>query len=64
MTEPLVGVVMGSASDWDTMQHCASTLDQLGIPYEKRALSDAKTKKALDDYRAAQTKKVAEAKLP
>jgi 5-(carboxyamino)imidazole ribonucleotide mutase len=161
MTQPVVGIIMGSTSDWDVMQHCASTLDQLGVAYEKRAisahrtpdiviewarsaqarglkvviaaaggaahlagvaaaltplpvlgvpmesaslkgldsllsmvqmpggipvgtlaigkpgainaallagailaLSDAKTKKALDDYRTAQTKKVAEAKLP
>jgi len=31
MTEPLVGVVMGSASDRDTMQHCANQLEALGV---------------------------------
>ena len=34
---------MGSTSDWETMQHCAQTLDQLGIPYEKRAISAHRT---------------------
>jgi 5-(carboxyamino)imidazole ribonucleotide mutase len=161
MATPLVGVIMGSSSDWDVMQNCVQTLESLGIPCERRvisahrtphlafewcgsaearglkviiaaaggaahlagvaaaltplpvlgvpmesaslkgmdsllsmaqmpggipvatfaigkpgainaalfaaatlALSDAKIKKALDDYRAAQTKKVAESKLP
>ena len=36
MTEPLVGVVMGSASDWETMQHCARQLETLGGPVEIR----------------------------
>lgn len=34
---------MGSTSDWDTMQHCASTLDQLGVAYEKRVVSAHRT---------------------
>ena len=43
MANPVVGIIMGSTSDWETMQHCASTLDQLGIPYEKRAISAHRT---------------------
>ncbi|MGH7995201.1 MAG: 5-(carboxyamino)imidazole ribonucleotide mutase [Opitutaceae bacterium] len=39
----LVGIVMGSVSDWDTMQHTALTLDTLGIPYEKRVISAHRT---------------------
>ena len=31
MTEPLVGIIMGSTSDWETMRHAADTLDQLGV---------------------------------
>ena len=31
---PLVGLIMGSRSDWDTMTHAAQTLDELGVPYE------------------------------
>jgi 5-(carboxyamino)imidazole ribonucleotide mutase len=38
-----VGIVMGSKSDWETMQHVASTLDKLGIGYEKRVLSAHRT---------------------
>jgi 5-(carboxyamino)imidazole ribonucleotide mutase len=40
---PTVGIIMGSTSDWDVMQHCAQTLDQLGVPYEKRAISAHRT---------------------
>lgn len=35
----LVGVVMGSNSDWETMQHAVQVLEQFGIPYEKQVLS-------------------------
>jgi 5-(carboxyamino)imidazole ribonucleotide mutase len=37
--EPLVGVVMGSESDWDTMKHAAAQLDAFGVAYEARVLS-------------------------
>jgi 5-(carboxyamino)imidazole ribonucleotide mutase len=47
MTEPLVGVVMGSASDWDTMQHCAQQLEAFGVPVETRVLSAHRTPKEL-----------------
>jgi 5-(carboxyamino)imidazole ribonucleotide mutase len=47
MTEPLVGVVMGSASDWDTMQHCAQQLEAFGVPFETRVLSAHRTPKEL-----------------
>ncbi|MGZ8629268.1 MAG: 5-(carboxyamino)imidazole ribonucleotide mutase [Actinomycetota bacterium] len=43
MTEPLVGVVMGSASDWDTMQHCTEQLRSFGVPFEARVLSAHRT---------------------
>jgi 5-(carboxyamino)imidazole ribonucleotide mutase len=43
MAKALVGIIMGSTSDWDTMQHCASTLDQLGVAYEKRVISAHRT---------------------
>ena len=39
MDGPLVGVVMGSRSDWETMQHCVETLRSLGVPCETRVLS-------------------------
>lgn len=40
---PLVGVVMGSSSDWSTMEHCVSTLESLGIPCEAKVLSAHRT---------------------
>ena len=39
MTNPIVGVVMGSSSDWDTMQHAVQILQQFGIPHEARVVS-------------------------
>ena len=39
MTSPLVGVVMGSSSDWDTMQHAVQILTQFGVPHEARVVS-------------------------
>lgn len=43
MANPLVGIIMGSTSDWDVMQHCTQTLDRLGIAYEKRVISAHRT---------------------
>ena len=37
--QPLVGVVMGSSSDWDTMQHAVQILQQFGVPHEARVIS-------------------------
>jgi len=50
MGEPLVGIIMGSKSDWETMRHAADTLDQLGIAYESRVVSAHRTPKRLYDY--------------
>jgi 5-(carboxyamino)imidazole ribonucleotide mutase len=43
MASPLVGIIMGSSSDWETMQHCAQTLEQLGVAFEKRVISAHRT---------------------
>jgi 5-(carboxyamino)imidazole ribonucleotide mutase len=43
MSAPLVGIVMGSDSDWDVMQHAAAQLDQLGVEYEARVVSAHRT---------------------
>ncbi len=43
MAKPTVGTILGSTSDWETMQHCAQTLDQLGVAYEKRVISAHRT---------------------
>jgi 5-(carboxyamino)imidazole ribonucleotide mutase len=50
MAQPLVGVIMGSASDWDTMQHCTQTLDALGIAYEKRVISAHRTPQLMHEW--------------
>ena len=50
MTKPVVGIIMGSTSDWETMRHAADTLDQLGIPYEKKVVSAHRTPQRLYDY--------------
>ena len=39
MTSPLIGVVMGSSSDWDTMQHAVQVLQQFGVAHEARVVS-------------------------
>ena len=50
-----VGIIMGSQSDWETMQHVAQTLDRLGISYEKRIVSAHRTPERLYNYaRSAQ----------
>ena len=49
---PLVGLVMGSRSDWETMQHAAARLDALGIAHEVRVVSAHRTPDALFDYAA------------
>jgi 5-(carboxyamino)imidazole ribonucleotide mutase len=51
--QPLVGVIMGSRSDWETMEHAARTLDQLNIPHEVRVVSAHRTPDLLFEYAAA-----------
>ncbi len=50
MTQPLVGIIMGSQSDWPTMREAADMLDALGIPYEKKIVSAHRTPDRLWDY--------------
>ena len=47
---PLVGIIMGSQSDWETLRHAAEVLDALGVPYETRIVSAHRTPKRLFDY--------------
>jgi 5-(carboxyamino)imidazole ribonucleotide mutase len=51
--EPLVGIVMGSRSDWETMQHASAKLDALGVPHEVRVVSAHRTPDVLFDYAAS-----------
>jgi len=48
--EPLVGVIMGSSSDWETMRHCVELLEELGIPHEVRVVSAHRTPDLLFEY--------------
>ena len=48
--DSVVGIIMGSKSDWDTMKNAADTLDQLGIPYETRVVSAHRTPDLLFEY--------------
>ena len=47
---PIVGIIMGSQSDWETMRVAAEILDELGIPHETRIVSAHRTPKRLYDY--------------
>jgi len=47
---PLVGIIMGSRSDWETMRHAAETLGKLGIPHETRVVSAHRTPDRLAAY--------------
>ncbi len=49
-SKPLVAVIMGSKSDWETMRHCVDTLDELGIANEHRVLSAHRTPDATADF--------------
>src|SRR5438094_6137633 len=48
--QPLVGIIMGSKSDWETMAHAAQMLEQLGVPYEVRVVSAHRTPDLLFEY--------------
>jgi 5-(carboxyamino)imidazole ribonucleotide mutase len=50
MTGPLIGIIMGSTSDWETMRHAAATLETLGVTHETRVVSAHRTPKRLYDY--------------
>ena len=56
-TAPAIGIIMGSQTDWETMQHAAQALDRLGIPYETRIVSAHRTPERLFEYaRGAQAR--------
>jgi len=51
--KPLVGIIMGSKSDWPTMKHAADLLSKLGIPHEKRVVSAHRTPDLMASYAKA-----------
>jgi 5-(carboxyamino)imidazole ribonucleotide mutase len=50
MDTPIVGVVMGSQSDWDVMQHAAKVLKDFGVPFEHKVISAHRTPDAMFEY--------------
>jgi len=50
VASPLVGLIMGSRSDWETMRHAAGTLAELGVPFEQRVVSAHRTPDLLFEY--------------
>ena len=50
MTQPLIAIIMGSKSDWETMEHATKTLDQLGIHYEVKIVSAHRTPDLLFEF--------------
>lgn len=55
--QPLVGVIMGSSSDWETMEHAANILKDLGVPYETRIVSAHRTPDLLFAYAGSAEKR-------
>lgn len=51
--QPIVGIIMGSRSDWETLSHAAQTLDSLGVPHEVRVVSAHRTPDLLFEYAAS-----------
>ena len=51
--KPLIGIVMGSASDWDTMKPAAKVLEEFGIPYEAKVMSAHRTPAAVMEWTGA-----------
>jgi len=51
--KPLVGVIMGSASDWETLRHTAETLTELGVPHEVKVVSAHRTPDLMFEYAAS-----------
>ncbi|WP_199617556.1 5-(carboxyamino)imidazole ribonucleotide mutase [Paenibacillus alkalitolerans] len=50
LSRPIVGVIMGSRSDWETMKSACSVLDELDVPYEKKVVSAHRTPDAMFAY--------------
>ena len=57
VTHPLVGIIMGSTSDWETMEHASKTLAGLGVPHETKVVSAHRTPNLLFEYASAAEKR-------
>ena len=50
MQQPLIGVIMGSTSDWETMRHAVEMLEEFGVPHEAKVVSAHRTPELMADY--------------
>jgi 5-(carboxyamino)imidazole ribonucleotide mutase len=57
MAHPVVGIVMGSSSDWDVMQHAARQMEEFGVAYEARVVSAHRTPDLLYEYAESATER-------
>src|SRR5258708_14343063 len=62
--KPLVAILMGSKSDWQTMEHAAKTLEELGVPHEVRVLSPHRTPDHLFEYASTAEERRLEVIIP
>jgi 5-(carboxyamino)imidazole ribonucleotide mutase len=57
MADPLVGIVMGSTSDWDTMKNAAKMLEEFGVPHEAKAMSAHRSPKLVSEWASGAAKR-------
>ena len=57
MAEALVGIVMGSTSDWETMKNAARTLEEFGVPYEAKAMSAHRSPQLVAEWASGAAKR-------
>jgi 5-(carboxyamino)imidazole ribonucleotide mutase len=57
MANPLVGIVMGSTSDWDTMKNAAKMLEEFGLPYEAKAMSAHRSPELVSEWAGGAAKR-------
>ena len=48
--KPLIGIIMGSTSDWETMRHAVETLEEFGVPHEAKVVSAHRTPELMAEY--------------
>ena len=53
----MIGIVMGSTSDWETMKAAAKVLEEFGVPYEAKAMSAHRTPQAVAEWASSAQKK-------
>ena len=57
MADPIVGIVMGSTSDWDTMRNAARMLEEFGVPHEAKAMSAHRSPELVSEWAGSAAKR-------